>query len=162
MELLHKIRAILNPRTAENGRPDVKNPQKALAIAYGQLLRLADQIESHAGKAPYPHVAARLRHIAVEKQNSANTLRERISDAGGELKELRPEIKSGKNHWERMVLDIEDQKMLEAQLLDEALLLASDAPETSNLLRKIAFEQVPHREMLLDLVARADPQADLT
>jgi hypothetical protein len=61
-----------------------------------------------------------------------------------------------------MVRDLEDQKAFETNLLDQAVSLASDAPEISNLLREIALAQVSHKETLLDLVARADPQADLT
>ncbi len=161
MRLLRKACAFFRDISA-NGDPNIKDPEEALRISYRHLLRLADQIQAHAEQAPYPQVAARLREIALQKRDCANLLREKIGVPSEESMKSRLEIKSGKNHWERMVRDWEDQKALETKLLDEALLLASDAPEAGDLLRKVASAQAPHKQMLLDLVARADPQADLS
>jgi hypothetical protein len=44
--------------------------------------------------------------------------------------------------------------------MEQAVLLADDTPDISDLLQRIVAAQLPHRETLLDLVARADPQAD--
>lgn len=162
LKLLKGVIGVLNPGAPENGNLQVSGPIKALRITYHELLRLADQFQAHAEKAPYPHVAAGLQQIAIEKRQSANTLREKIRDIGGGWEEPRLDIKSGKNHWERMVRDLEDQRALETGIVDQALLLAADAPEISNLLRQIAAAQEPHKETLLDLVARADPQATQT
>ena len=162
LELLKGVRGVLKPGAPENGNLQVSDPIEALRRTYHELLRLAEQIRVHAERAPYPHVAARLQQIAIEKRQSANTLREKIRDIGGGWEEPRLDIKSGKNHWERMVRDLEDQRALETSIVDQALTLVADAPEISNLLRRIAAVQVPHRETLLDLVARADPQATLT
>ncbi len=162
MELLRKLRSILGRRTAGDGNRTLKNPEQMLASAYYELFRLADQIESHAEKAPYPHVAAQMRRIALEKRSSASALREKMGEIAGEMKPIRAEVKSGKNHWERIAVDLEDQRAFENEILAQAVLFAADAPEISVLLRKMASEQAPHREILLDLLVRADPQADLT
>lgn len=159
-QLCDRLHAILRPASAKNGKDKLLPPADALASGYRYLRRLTEQIKAHAERAPYPHVAARLRQIAAEKERAIGVLREKILGMAGDLQESRAAPKSGKNHWERMVQDLEDQKSLEAFLLERATLLADDAPEIGDLLSRIAADQTPHREILLDLVARADPQAE--
>ncbi len=161
-ELWKKLRAIARAAFARNGKPKVLNPVEILRIDYRALRRLAEQIGTHAERAPYPHVVQRLRQIASEKQKSATLLKEKILSLGYESEGPQPIIKSGKNHWERMVQDLEDQKALETSLLEQAVRLADEVPEISDLLREVVAAQLPHKEILLDLVARADPQAALS
>jgi hypothetical protein len=160
VELLKKMRAIFNPASRENGKPGLFDPLQILQVGYHDLCRLAEQIHSHAERAPYPHVANRLRQIATEKRVSASALREKILNLGGRAEEPKLNLKSGKNHWERMVRDLEDQKALENDLSERAFRLAEEAPELSDLLKEIVAVQLPHKDALLDLIARADPQAD--
>jgi len=160
VELLKKMRAIFKPASRENGKPDLLDPVQALRAGYHDLCRLAEQIQSHAERAPYPHVANRLRQIASEKRISAGILREKILNLGAAPEEPKLNLKSGKNHWERMVQDLDDQKALETDLSERAFRLAEQAPEISDFLRAVVAAQLPHKEALLDLIARADPQAD--
>ena len=159
-ELLKKLRAKLKVGSTENGRSKPVDPSAALRINYRDLLRLAKQIESHAERAPYPHMAEILRQIAREKKASANALEEEIP-ALQETEVPHLAIRAGKNHWERMVQDLEDQKVFEENFLQQADLMAEEQPEISHLLREIVSMQAPHKEKLLDLIARADPQAYL-
>lgn len=103
-----------------------------------------------------------LRTIAEEKRSSAGLLKNEIVRLGGKPAEPGKEIKSGNNHWERINRDLEDESELENQLLKHAAVLAEEAPETSELLKRIVAEQAPHRTSLLNIVARADPQANLS
>lgn len=159
-ELMKKLQIILRPALTKNGTPSAINSVEILRKCYYDLSRLTEQINTHSGKAPYPHVAQQLRQIAVEKRHCVSLLREKIVSLRGELEELPLDLKSGKNHWGRIVQDLEDQKALENSLLERALRLADEAPEISGFLKGIAAEQLPHKEILLDLVARADPQAE--
>lgn len=147
---------------AENENARNLDPREVLINSYCDLSNLARQISAHADKAPYPHVAALLRRIAEEKQSSADLLREKILGSGHRPDELSLEIKSGKNHWERMAQDLNDQTAVETRLLDRAALLNGNSPKTAELLRQIADSHRKHRKVLLDLIARADPQADQT
>jgi len=158
-ELWKRLQAILRPVSASNGKPKVFEPVEILRRDYHDLQRLAEQIGAHAERAPYPHVAQRLRQIAFEKQKNAAILKEKILSLGHESEGPQPIIKSGKNHWDRMVQDLEDQKTLENSFLEQAVRLADEVPEISDLLRRVVAAQLPHKEILLDLVARADPQA---
>lgn len=159
-QLCDRLHAILIPASARNGKGKLRRPADALTSGYRDLRRLTEQIKAHAERAPYPHVAARLRQMALEKERAVGALREKILGMGGDLEEPQAAPRSGKNHWERMVQDLEDQKSLEAFLLERAILLADDAPEIGDLLSRIVADQGAHRDILLDLVARADPQAE--
>jgi rubrerythrin len=147
---------------AGNEKPQDLDPGEVLRKSYRDLSNLARQIAAHADKAPYPHVAAALRRIAEEKQSSADLLRGKILGSGHRPDELSPEITSGKNHWERLTQDLNDQTAVETRLLDRAALLNENSPKTAELLRQIADSHRKHRKVLLDLIARADPQADQT
>jgi len=159
-ELLKKLSAILRCAAARNGKS--KATVEILKADYHDLRRLAEQISNHAEKAPYPHVTQRLRQIASEKRNSTSILKEKLLSLGGGLEEFPLDLKSGKNHWERMVQDLQDQKALETSFFERTMRLADEAPEISDLLRKVVDAQLPHKEALLDLIARADPQAELS
>jgi hypothetical protein len=158
IELFKRVREIL----MRDGKSKSTDPVDILIESYRDLCSLAAQISRHAEKAPYPHVARLLRRIAQEKQSSADLLRDKLLGAGTRLEEAAFEIKSGKNHWERMAQDLNDHRMLDTRLLDRATLISEQAPETAELLRQIAASQRPHMEALLDLIARADPQANQT
>ena len=159
-DLLKKLSAILRCAAARNGKS--KATVEILKADYHDLRRLAEQISNHAEKAPYPHVTQRLRQIASEKRNSTSILKEKLLSLGGGLEEFPLDLKSGKNHWERMVQDLQDQKALETSFFERTMRLADEAPEISDLLRKVVDAQLPHKEALLDLIARADPQAELS
>jgi len=161
-QLCDRLHALLRPASAKNGKGRLLGPADTLISGYRYLRRLTEQIKAHAERAPYPHVAERLRRIASEKQRAVGVLKERILAMGYDFEEPHTAPKSGKNHWERMVQDLKDQKSLEAFLLERATLLADDAPEIGDLLSRIAADQGAHRDILLDLVARADPQAEQT
>jgi hypothetical protein len=137
-------------------------PIDLLKNSYHRLCVLAKQLDDHAEKAPYPQVAARLRQMVAEKRASAGRLREKIASLGAAVDEPSRDVRSARNHWERVVLDLQDQKALETGLFDQATQLADERPELAQLLGEVAASQHPHTDTLLDLVARADPQANQT
>ena len=162
LELFKKVQAIFKPASTQNGKPKVLDPIEILKESHYALCSLAGQINSHAERAPYPHVAQQLRQIAAEKRLSANLLRDKILSLAERLEDTPSDIKSGKNHWERMVQDLRDQKALENGFLERAALLDEQAPELAELLRDLVVSQRSHKETLLDLITRADPQAEQT
>ena len=162
IELFKKVREVLRRASMHNGRSKTTDPVAILTESYRDLLSLAAQISNHADRAPYPHVARLLRRIAQEKQSSADVVRQKLVGSRTSQEEVPFEIKSGKNHWERMAQDLNDHRALEARLLERAALLDEEAPEMAELLRQIGASHRPHMEALLDLIARADPQAEQT
>ena len=162
LELFKKVQVIFKPASTQNGKPKALDSIEILKESYYALCSLAEQIYSHADRAPYPHVAQRLRQIAAEKRLSANLLRDKTLSLGERLEEKPPDIKSRRNHWERMVQDLSDQKALENRFLERAALLDEEAPELAELLRDLVVSQRSHKETLLGLITRADPQAEQT
>lgn len=159
--MLRRLRSILGLDT-QTAKPFKSSPLEVLKKSYHDLSRLAEQIDDHADKAPYPYVTRQLNMIAAEKRAIARLLKNEILRLGGQPEESKFEVKSGKNHWERMTSDLEDQRALENQFLAHALFLMEEAPKISDLLQEVVAKQAPHRESLLNLLARADPQANLT
>ena len=139
-----------------------RTTRTVLADDYRELARLANQLKLHADKAPYPFVGERLRQMAAEKEKSIALLFEGIEQLGARVAKFDASIPSGRNHWERMHQDVEDQKRVEARLTDDVSYLALEAPEQSRLLRQLVEVERRHKAALLDLLARADPQADQT
>lgn len=144
----------------QNGDAERPEPSDLLKNSYHGLCLLAKQLDEHAEKAPYPQAATRLRQMAAEKRVNADRLRQSVLKLGATLEEIPGEVRSARNHWERVGQDLQDQKKVETMLFDQAALLAEKTPELAELLRDIAASQHPHTDALLDLVARADPQAD--
>lgn len=158
-QLAQRILAKFKPGAVGNSQDRGADPEHALARSYQNLLRLAAQIESHGEKAPYPHVALQLRQIAREKHEIAEMMKHRLVGAREPAAGIDAAIRSGKNHWERMVRDLEDHKSLDEELSRVADLWAERNPETTRLVREIIALQRPHKDKLLDLIVRADPQA---
>ena len=139
-----------------------RTTRTVLADNYRELARLANQLKLHADKAPYPFVGERLSRIVAEKEKSIALLFAGIEQLGARVAKFDTSIPSGRNHWERMHQDVEDQKRVEARLVDDISCLALEAPDYSQLLRQIVEAERRHKATLLDLLARADPQADQT
>ena len=139
-----------------------RTTRTVLADNYRELARLANQLRQHAEKAPYPFVAERLQQMAAEKEKSIGVLFENIEQLGARVAKFDSSIPSGRNHWERMHQDLEDQKRVEARLTDDISYLALEARDHSQLLRQLVEVERRHKSALLDLLARADPQAEQT
>ncbi len=159
MGIWNRVRSIFRASSKRNRDREPLDVIGTLIDDYHGLRRLARQIEAHAESAPYPYITELLKQIALEKDEKAGLLRERIITLGGQPKEVELDLHSGKNHWARMVKNIEDEKELENRFLDDALRLGSEAPEISDLLRQLVAGKAFHREALQDLVVKADPQA---
>ena len=159
MGIWNRIRNLFGASSKRNGYREPLDVIGTLMDDYHHLRRLARQIDAHAESAPYPYMTERLKKIAREKDAEAAVLKERVIKLGGQPNELELDLHSGKNHWARMVQDIEDEKELEDQFLDDALRLGSKSPEIGDLLRQLVAGKAFHREALQDLVVKADPQA---
>jgi rubrerythrin len=160
--LLKILGELLLPERYGNDQTVPKEPIEALVSVYNQLLQLAAQIESHADRAPYPHVATRLRSIAAEKRESAQQLKTLIESRHAWVSEPVRLTVSGKNHWERVGRDLADQKAFENFLAGLEPRFSTEYPQIADLLFKLRTAQVAHRETLAEIIALADPQATQT
>jgi hypothetical protein len=149
-------------RRGANGGSDSDDPLDMLQDSYREIRRLAAQVSDHAARAPDTGVAERLKRIAAEKQASADLLRDKLLAAYRTPDQTAPEIESGGNHWERMARDLNDHTLLETRLLERAARLEGKSPDLAELLRQVAAASSRHVRDFMDLIARADPQANLT
>lgn len=134
------------------------SPAEALIDAQSLILGLAAQIDAHAAKAPYPHVARQLRQMSAEKQVSAQNLKAIIESMGERPRQPMNEPRLGQNHWQDLTLDLQDQIALEDYLLQQQSRVRG-AAGVADILRELREKQAPHRRKLTALIGAADPQA---
>jgi hypothetical protein len=149
------------PDRENDNNSRTETPIEALTLAHELLLKLANQIEGHAAGAPYPHIAQTLRRIATQKYDNAKKLKTIIEGFGGQPESAGGELRPGKNHWERLNLDLQDQIALD-DFLFTLELKAGETPEIPQVVRDLRISQKSHRQILSDLIAIADPQATQT
>ena len=76
LTLLKKLGGILKPHVINKKAFDSR---EILREIFRDLSYLAEQIHTHAEMAPYPNIAQQLRQIAIEKRETVNTMKEKIS-----------------------------------------------------------------------------------
>lgn len=152
----------LLPETMEDKSLRSRDPIQLLVSVHQRLVQLAAQIEAHAGSAPYPYVADRLRQIAREKQDAADELKEWLQRRGEPLGAVSISQPPGKNHWERVMRDLKDQTEFQDLLSLNESRISAVSPELAEFLRQLKIGQAAHRKALMKLVAVADPQATQT
>jgi len=160
--LCKKLEALLLPELSADDGGRHLEPATVLQLIHQRILQLANQIESHAELAPYPYVAERLRQIADEKRNSGRGLKEIIENLHGSLREGSQLPATGKNHWQRLIRDLEDQRALDDLLSRCEFNLTRQVPGVAVFLRDLERMHETHTRSLVQLIAVADPQANQT
>jgi hypothetical protein len=155
------LNRFLFPERPNNNYSRADMPARSLIAAHELLSKLANQIESHAAGAPYPQVAQALHNVATEKYASANKLKTIIETLGEKTRFLTGEPKPGKNHWDRLNQDLQDQIAVDDLLL-KLELKAGENSETARIVKELRISQKSHQRVLSDLIAIADPQATQT
>ncbi len=159
--LFKKLEEFLLPERGNDGARYLER-MDVLQLIHQRILQLAQQIESHAALAPYPQVGERLRQIADEKRDIGKRLKNIIETLQGSIKEGSQRSAPGKNHWQRLIRDLEDQKALDDLVARYEFTLARQAPEVAVFLRELKRIHEAHSRSLIQLIAVADPQANQT
>lgn len=159
--LLKKLQELLLPERNTDNLSRPMTTADLLVSLCERISQLAEQLEAHAEQAPYPQVTDRLRAIADEKRSIANLLKQFSGNAQGSIRGAlnRPPV-AGKNHWERLICDLEDQRALDDFLARHQATLVQQVPGTADLFERIKTTHDAHRRSLLKMVAVADPQAN--
>lgn len=126
---------------------------------YNAEVHLAKQLRDHAQKAPYAHAEKLLLGLAEAEETQVERLRAAIEGLGGSAAADALPPDQAKNHWARMVLDLEAKQAAGNRYLEQAIRWENLHPEIGELLRTLEREQQAHRQALRDLVARSDPHA---
>jgi hypothetical protein len=160
--LFKKLEEFLLPEREADDGARYREPVEVLQIIHQRILQLAKQIESHAELAPYPQVTERLRQIANEKRDSGNRVKEIIENLHGSIREGSQLSTTGKNHWQRLIRDLEDQRALDDLLFRYEFSLTRQVPDVAVFLRDLKRIDETHSRSLTQLIAVADPQANQT
>jgi rubrerythrin len=117
------------------------------------------QLTQHAEGLHYPQFRERLVRIAEEEQAHVTWLRDKLLALGGDVPDVSITPKEAKNTWEALLMDLEEEKRSYADLL-EAMHLAKQAdPELAEGLRRIREAERQHREEILEILVRSDPES---
>jgi hypothetical protein len=160
--LFKKLEELLLPERQTDDGARYQEPVDVLRLIYQRISELAQQIESHAELAPYSQVAERLRRIGGEKRDNGNRLKQIIEKLHGSITEVSQHSATGKNHWQRLIRDLEDQKALDDLLSRYEFIVTRQVPEVADFLRELKTIHGAHRRSLTQLIAVADPQANQT
>ncbi len=159
--LSESLKRFFFPEQPNDGDFRIDTPARGLVITHELLHNLANQIESHAAGAPYPQVAQALHSVAREKFTSVTKLKTIIETLREKTRTPAAKPKAGKNHWDRLNLDLQDQIAVDDFLLTLEL-KAGDNLEITQIVKELQISQKKHRLVLSDLIAIADPQATQT
>lgn len=160
--LFKKLEELLLPERRIDDGAQYLEPVDMLRLIHERISQLAQQIELHAQLAPYPQVTERLRRIAGEKRDSGSRLKQVIEKLHGSITDGSQYSATGKNHWQRLIRDLEDQKALDDLLFRYEFIVTRQVPEVADFLRELKTLHEAHRRSLTQLIAVADPQATQT
>ena len=105
----------------------------------------------------YPQFRERLLRIAAEEQAHVTWLRDKLRALGGKIPAVSLPPKGEKNAWQALLMDLEEEKRSYVDLLQAMLTAEQDNPEITEGLRRIREEEQQHREELLDMLVKSDP-----
>lgn len=131
-----------------------------LQSLHAEYRRLARQLEAQIEEAPYPQVAERLQELVDGEERNARRVAERLVALGRHLREdgAGP-IRGGGNAWARLVVMLEDYRLLLRRLSALWVRWDDENPEDAALVRGLRDTGVEHRDAVVDLIARSDPHA---
>jgi len=96
--------------------------------------------------------------MAAQKHDSALKVKSFIESLGGKTTSFTSDPKSGRNHWQRLSVDLKDQTALDSLLMEMEIRTVEDT-RLKPILEDLKRVQTSHRRTLGDLLAVADPQA---
>jgi len=132
---------------------------ESLREEYVEEARDVAQFTQHAGRMYYPQLWERLLRIAAEERAHVEWLREKILALGGDIPSLLSMPKSGKNSWECLLMDLDEEKRSCEALLERMHTAEPIDPEIAEGLRRMREEEKRHRHEILDMLTKSDPYA---
>ncbi|MEW6297875.1 MAG: ferritin-like domain-containing protein [Thermodesulfobacteriota bacterium] len=118
------------------------------------------QLRAHARRMTYPHFREQLLRIAEEEKAHVTWLKEQIRALGAEAPEATCTVKEGRNSWECLLMDVEEEKRDCVAMLEHLYTVVEHAdPAIAEGVRRIRAEEKRHREEILDMLLRSDPYA---
>jgi bacterioferritin (cytochrome b1) len=135
---------------------------KILQDRYAEEMHHVKLYTQHAAKMQYPQFRERLLAIAADEARHAEWLAGKITLFGGKLPSV-PEVpRNGKNSWQHLVADLDEEKHCSAELIAMMQTVRDELPDIAEMLERIFEDSEKHRAEIRDMLMRSDPQAHLT
>ncbi|MCC6766235.1 MAG: hypothetical protein IT293_16365 [Deltaproteobacteria bacterium] len=131
-----------------------------LRAGYLDARRIAAQLRRHAGRVPYPRLGPTLVGLADRADAQAARVAAELRALAGNADPADPTSpRDGRNHWERLSVDLADLEALKRRWVDLALRWDVDFPATAAALAEFGRTTSAMSATVRDLLARADPHA---
>jgi rubrerythrin len=128
-----------------------------LRNAYLEEAQDVAQFTQDAERMYYPQFRERLLRIAAEEQAHVTWLGDRLRALGGKIPAVSLPPKGADNAWQALLMGLEEEKRSYADLLEAMHTAEQDNPEIAEGLRRIREEERQHREELLNMLVKSDP-----
>jgi hypothetical protein len=138
---------------------DSRHLLSELRACYLEEARLAQQLREHADRAPHQAGVQGLHAAAEEQDRVVQLLHDKIVALGGEGENAPVVIKEGRNHWARVVQDLDDNQALGQRYNEQVAYWDPDVPDAVTLFRTLEREKHQLGARLRDIVVRADSHA---
>ena len=153
--LSEKVRSSQDPSREQDRRKLLT----LLREAYRRQSENAASFTQHAEQMYYPHLREQLLRIVGEEQTHVRWLEEKISALGGEIPHPLSSPRRGVNTWENLRLDLEEEQRDEEAFLDGLRIAERFDQEIAEGLSRLRHDERKHREQLLDLLQKSEPDA---
>jgi len=132
-----------------------------LHACYLDAVSRARLLSRHAEMAPQLYSQEALRRLASAEEAQAERLRQTLLTAGAAAPSVssEPPPSRSRNHWGRLVQDLEAHRVAFRRLRELAVQFYESLPLTADLFDQLCREERHHCEQIRELIARADPQA---
>ena len=131
-----------------------------LRAVYLDVRRVAGQLRDHATRVPYPEFGVELRRLADQADGHAALLADELRAIAGNPDPSDPiAARVGRNHWERLTIDLADLEALQRRHTELALRWDVDFPASAATLARLNRATAAMAATVRTMVARSDPHA---
>lgn len=132
---------------------------EVLRADYEEQAQAAAQLTHHAYQMYYPQFRERLLRIADEEQAHVRWLREKILALNGTIPQLTLSPKPGRNSWECLLMDLEEEKQFCHAMLQQIFVADQIDPEIAEGLQRLRKDERRHRTEIEEMLMQSDANA---
>jgi rubrerythrin len=147
---------------SSRGTPRQEGRQKLLQLLCETYLDESKDIANftwHAERMYYPHFRERLLRLVAEEQSHVRWLGEKIRVLGGDFPLSTYTPVRGKNTWESLRLDLQEERKDHTELLDGLRAAEHVDREIAEGLLRLRQDERKHRAEILDMLMKSEPDA---
>lgn len=152
MDVLTRLRARVGGPRARFGRD--------LRAVYLDARRIAAQLRRHGVRVPYPALSHTFQRLADQADGHAAMLADELRVVAGNVdpSDLTTP-REGRNHWERLTVDLADLEALQRRYTEIALRWDLDFPASVATFEQLAQATARMSSDVRTMLARSDPHA---